>query len=255
LESGGSTIELAEGAAEIDELCRKHLSPPTPFAVARERLNRALGNPEANFLEAILVEIELACMQDGALDITSFNLVVLMVEAEKPRDHNEIMVSILKALLFRAATRSLHPPGKSDPVHHQHPPERQAKLATAFLKLTLGLKQYRTASETQITVQNFSITEGNKTIVSNLSPAVTQQQPAANLTHKDASASPALPDGRGMAMPLIDKHRVCTEIANENVPDSAIPTGRVSTDPKTPLTPDANEHTRRFVPKQFRVDK
>ena len=246
---------LSIGPAEPAEWARQHMGPPSPIRAARERLKSARGNPKPDFLEALLVEIELACTQDGALDITSYNLVVSIIEADQPQDLTEAMISTLKGLIFRQCTRSMHLLRNSDTEHHQNLAERQqAKLAGTFMNLALGQKQYHSRTQSQVTVQNnVLINEGHKTIVSTAAPTVVEQEPVSN--SKAAATSPALTDESGMAMPPIDQHKVGAEIANENAPDCTIPTAPPLTASKAPLTPRLIENKERVARVRRSIDQ
>ncbi len=174
------------------------------FKVASALLMEAIGTCDPNFTHGLIKYMVAAVEEEeGRVDETAINFLLVVVKDIKPTDQLEAMLAAQMAVLHMATM--MH----SKMFYRPQTLERQNlavnglnKCARSFAMLMEALKRYRTGGQQTVTVQHVSVSEGGQAIVGNVT------QTASDTASKSSQRrGPALTDARQTPMPIIAKPR------------------------------------------------
>ncbi len=164
--------------------------------IGGDLLAEALGTADADFANGIMNQLVRVCGQD----FNDMNFLLAVIKGMKPTDQTETMLLAQMGVIHMATMRYARQLQNIETLQQQDSAERTFnKLARTFISQMEALKRYRTGGEQKVTVQHVSVGEGGQAIVGNVTQTESKTRP-----EQPANATPALPDARQAAMPVID---------------------------------------------------
>lgn len=165
-------------------------------AEGMERIRKAIGANNLDFVNEMLVELAEAATRGGVTRLQKLNFLVCSVTEIKPRDAIEAMfasqIAVVHVRIMKSAESLAN---ASTPKEEEHYAHLLNKGIRTFVALVDGLKRYR--SRQNVIVQSVSIEEGARALVSNVAQNVCAQG-----EQKNGSLVPTT-DARPLKIPIM----------------------------------------------------